>query len=77
MGDDEKHDSGVIRSRRALERKARAVERQREAERKAQAEDDDALRLRRLDEAAAPRRAAELHDRAAREQARHAEAHDQ
>jgi len=54
----------------------RAIERQRQAELEAEAADDQRVSRLRLGEAAAHRRAAELHERAALTQARHAEAHE-
>ncbi|MBV9797111.1 MAG: hypothetical protein JO039_03610 [Solirubrobacterales bacterium] len=72
----DEHNAAVVRARRARERMIRAIERQRQAELEAEAADDQRVSRLRLGEAAAHRRAAELHERAALTQARHAEAHE-
>lgn len=73
MAKDDVHGAAEARLRRAQERMARALERQRQSEREAEAATDPALGQVHLDEAAMHRRAAELHERAVRAQALHAE----
>jgi hypothetical protein len=76
MNDRRMHEAALVRQGRAQRRKARALDRRRQAELKAEAAMDPKVVRRLRREAELHNRAAGLHERAMASQAEHARAHE-